>query len=251
MPLPEPANDEPSRPGRRAFLGWAVAASLALVAGFSFLGDGGGRTYETAAGERREIALDDGSRIVLNGDTRLVLDKDRPRFARLESGEALFRIVHDEARPFEVEAGDALLRDLGTVFNVVHEPRRLEVAVAEGEVLYNPAREAKHLLPGMALARVEGEPLRVGRAEAEGIGAWRENRLVYTEAPLSRVAADLSRNLGVKVRVESKVAARPFSGVIMLDGEKGAVLQRASALLGLAARRDGDGWILTSAGARS
>ena len=249
---PMPANDEPARPGRRAFFGWAVAASLALVAGFTVFGTGGGKqVIETEAGERREIALEDGSRILLNASTRVVLDEDRPRFARLESGEALFRIVHDETRPFEVEAGDALLRDLGTVFNVVHEPRRLEVAVAEGEVLYNPAREAKHLLPGMALAKMAGEPLRIRKAEAEGVGAWRENRLVYTEAPLSRVAADLSRNLGVKVTVESGVASRPFSGVIMLDGEKGAVLQRASALLGLAARREGDGWILTRAGARS
>ena len=251
-PVPEPANDEPARPGRRAFFGWAVAASLALVAGFTFLGTGDGtQVIETGAGERHEIALEDGSRILLNASTRVVLDEDRPRFARLEQGEALFRIVHDDARPFEVEAGDSLLRDLGTVFNVVHEPQRLEVAVAEGEVLYNPAREAKHLLPGMALAKVQGEPLRVAEVEKEGIGAWRENRLVYTEAPLSRVAADLSRNLGVPVTVESSVAARPFSGVIMLDGEKGAVLRRASALLGLAARREGEGWILTRAGARS
>ena len=252
LALPEPANDEPARPARRAFLGWAVAASLALVAGFSFLAGGdGGQVYETAAGERREIALDDGSRILLNGETRVVLDEDRPRFASLEKGEALFHIVHDEARPFEVAAGDALLRDLGTVFNVVREPQRLEVAVAEGEVLYEPGGEAQHLLPGMALAKIGSQPAKVGRVEADGIGAWRENRLVYTNAPLSRVAADLSRNLGVAVRVEEGMAERPFSGVIMLDGDRGAVLQRVSALLGLAPRRTGDGWILTRAGARS
>ncbi|QHL90470.1 hypothetical protein GVO57_06010 [Sphingomonas changnyeongensis] len=78
------------------------------------------------------MTLADGSRVDLNGGTRIALDRGNPRFARLERGEALFTIVHDEARPFEVHAGDAVLRDLGTVFDVVREPDRLRVAVAEG-----------------------------------------------------------------------------------------------------------------------
>ena len=250
--LPEPANDEPARHGRRTILGWAVAACLALVGSYTFLGDDGVHSYETGPTERREIALEDGSRIILNASTRVEIDEDRPRFARLEEGEALFRIVHDEANPFEVAAGDALLRDLGTLFNVVHEEALVEVAVAEGEVLFNPDREARSLTPGMALRKTAGGALWVGTVDGEGIGAWRDGRLVYSGAPLSRVAADLGRNLGLSVGVAPAVADRPFSGVIMLDGERGEVLRRASALLGLTLERAGDGWILTTApGARS
>ncbi|MFN7000190.1 MAG: FecR family protein [Elioraea tepidiphila] len=241
-----PARSAPARPGRRAFLGWGVAASLALVAGLSVvtLGGDGGYTVATGAGERREIALDDGSRILLNGASRVALDEDRPRFARLEEGEAMFHIVHDETRPFEVAAGDALLRDLGTAFNVVREGERLHVAVAEGEVVYNPGREARHLQPGMALTRSANGSLRVGEIDAAAVGGWRDGRLVYSGAPLAEVAADLSRNLGVAVRVAPAAGQRPFSGVIMLDGGAETVVARAAALLGLTARRDGKGWLL-------
>src|SRR5688500_9455157 len=114
LPAPPPVFAPPAperRIGRRAFLGWGIAASLALIAGYATLGTGSGvYSLETAPGERRQIALSDGSRIEINGGTRVTLDRERPRFARLERGEALFRVVHDSARPFEVEAGDARLR---------------------------------------------------------------------------------------------------------------------------------------------
>lgn len=232
--------------GRRAFLGWGVAASLALVAGYATLGAGSGAySLETAPGERRQVALADGSRIEINGGTRVILDRERPRFARLERGEALFRVVHDPARPFEVEAGEARLRDLGTVFNVVHERGTLEVAVSEGEVLYNPDREATSLKPGMGLRKTQGAALWVGAFDEEAVGGWREGRLAYSGAPIARIAADLSRNLGVDIRSAEGVSSRPFSGVIMIGGDRDRALERAATLLGLSLQRAGDGWILT------
>jgi transmembrane sensor len=237
----------PRRSGRRAFLGWGIAASLVATVVYGTLRDGdvGGYAVETAARERRTVTLADGSRIDLNGGTRVLLDRDAPRFAVLERGEALFSVVHDETAPFTVEAGGALLRDHGTVFNVVHSGRALEVGVAEGAVLFNPEREAVNLSAGMTLRREQGR-VAVARADAEAIGAWRGNRLSYTDAPVSRIAEDLSRNLGVPVRVSAGAAARKFSGVIKLDGDPDRVVGRAAALLELEARAEGHGWLLTS-----
>lgn len=241
-PIPQVAA---ARPNRRAFLGWAVAASVVLTAGYVALGSRSGvYAVETGLGERREIVLADGSRIALNGATRIVLDEDRPRFARLEKGEALFRIVHDASRPFDVKAGDSLLRDLGTVFNVLHEDGVVEVAVSEGAVLFNPEGEAANLSPGMAARKAPDESLSIERQDIKSVGGWREQRLIYSAAPVSRIAADLSRNLGVTVTASDEAGARPFSGLIMLHGEPSEVLQRASLLLGLELRREGDGWKL-------
>ena len=240
----------PARAPRRQFLGWAAAASILLTGTYVVLGTGGAPyAVETAAGERRMIALDDGSRIALNGGTRVTLDPDRPRYARLETGEALFEVVHDASRPFEVEAGGALLRDMGTVFNVLAERERLEVAVSEGAVLFNPAREAATLTPGMALRRIAGQPARVERVGADAVGGWRQGRLVYSAASVGEVAADLTRNLGVRVAADRSVASLPFSGVIGLDGSREQVLARSAALLGLSLKRAGDGWLLTRASA--
>jgi transmembrane sensor len=240
----------PRHPTRRRFVGWAAAASIVLTGAYAVLGTGSSPyAVETAAGERRIVALDDGSRIALNGGSKVMLDRDRPRYARLDQGEALFEIRHDEARPFEVEAGGAVLRDMGTVFNVVAEPERLEVAVSEGMVLFNPAQEATKLEPGMQLVKRAGETVRLSKVALDAVGGWREGRLVYSGAPISLVASDLGRSLGISIRVEDAVASRPFSGVLSLDGKPGDVLGRSAALLGLHLRRSGDGWLLTRASA--
>jgi transmembrane sensor len=231
--------------GRRAFLGWSLAASLLLVTGYAVTRENAGPYFlETGLGEHRIIDLADGSRVELNGGTKVILDSDRPRFARLERGEALFHVVHDSSRPFEVKAGDAILRDLGTIFNVVREEGRLEVAVSEGAVVYNPDREAANISAGMALRKEAGAQTWLGRVETRGVGSWREGRLVYTGAPVSRIAADLERNLGLPVAVEPQAASLAFSGVIMLEGERTTVLKRAAALLGVRLSPDGEGWIL-------
>jgi transmembrane sensor len=193
------------------------------------------------------VTLADGSRIDLNGATRLVLDRENPRLAKLERGEALFTIVHDEARPFIVEAGEATLMDAGTVFNVIRTEQALEVAVSEGEVVYNPEAEKVRLRPGRALRATEGEAqLWVGDAAPQSIGSWRDNMLVYTGAPLTTIAADLSRNVGVPVSVDRPLAARPFSGVIRLEGEPDQIVPQAAALAGAHARRTDQGWLLTA-----
>lgn len=256
-PLPKPAAPAPSpiefasphrtaRAPRRTFLGWAAAASIMLTGGYVALGLGGsGYSVETGAGERRMIALEDGSRIELNGGSKISLNRERPRFAKLEQGEALFHVVHDDRRPFEVEAGNALLRDMGTVFNVVADNGKLEVAVSEGAVLYDPAGDATTLTPGMALRKEGAAPAAVQAIESHAIGSWREGRLVYSAAPISRIAADLSRNLGTTIVADQGVSSRPFSGVILVGGTQREVLERSAALLGLGLQRSGEGWRLT------
>jgi transmembrane sensor len=242
---PAPVYVEPRRPSRRAFLGWGGAAvAAALVGAIALMPNGG--TYEiiTAPGERRVIALDEGSRIEVNGDSRLVLDRNDMRFTRIERGEALFTVVHDDARPFRVEAGAARLIDLGTVFNVIHDGDRTEVAVSEGEVEWRRAGARVNLTPGMALSQRGAEAPVLSRPEVAAIGGWREGRLSYSAARYDAVAADLSRNLGARVTVDGAAAARTFSGVIMIDRDAAVTVRRAGALLDLNPRREGDGWRL-------
>jgi transmembrane sensor len=248
LAMPAPERRGLLQPSRRGFVGWAVAASLLGVIGYSTLRpDASVYPVETAAGARQTVTLADGSRIDLNGSTRLLLDRENPRLAQLERGEALFTIVHDDSRPFIVEAGDATLMDAGTVFNVVRTGEALEVAVSEGEVVYNPEAEKVRLRQGRALRAVEGEArVWVGDAVPQSVGSWLDNELVYSGAPLATIAADLSRNLGVSVSADKSVAARPFSGVIRLEGERDQIVPQAAALAGSRARRTDRGWLLTA-----
>jgi len=121
--------------------------------------------------------------------------------------------------------------------------------VSEGVVIYNPKAENVRLTAGKTLRAADAEgQVRVGATDPGVIAAWRQGRLIYSAAPLSAVAADLSRNLGILVTAAPGVAARPFSGVIRIDGDRQAVRGRVGALLGVAVRPAGDGWTLEAGG---
>ena len=178
-----------------------------------------GSRIETAAGEHRTVRLADGSSIEINGASAIMLDKDRPRFARLESGEAMFHVVHNDRDPFVVEAGPARIVDLGTAFNVVRGERRTSVAVSEGVVLYNPHRDKVRVAAGQAIDTRDGDvtPPNVRPVDIANVGGWRTGLLVYTDASLASVAEDLRRTAGMDVRVSPEAAGQSFRGALIVD----------------------------------
>lgn len=243
-PMPLPAARSP-RHWPRWVGGGAIAAALALAVGLELRGPNP-QPYAvaTAAGERRTVELGQGTRIVLNGATRLVLDRAKPRRARLESGQALFVVAHDASHPFEVTVGNARVVDLGTTFEITRSADGLDVAVSEGEVVVDPTGAATKLTAGQAMHRdPSGQTVRRA-AEIASVGEWQRNRLSYDGAPLSAVAADLTRNLGLQVVADPAVAGRPFRGVLILDGGPDAVASRLPALLGVSLQRTGNRWRL-------
>lgn len=233
---------------RRAWFGGAMAAALVAVIGVSTLNPfGDANRIETAAGEHRTIELDDGSRIEINGGSIVELDPDRPRFARLESGEAMFHVVHRDSDPFVVEAGGNRIVDLGTAFNVVRRERQTAVAVSEGIVLYNPDRDKVRLVAGKAIEARDGDrkPPIVKDIDVASVGGWRSGLLVYNGAPLVVVADDLKRTAGMDVRVAPGAADVSFRGALIIDKDRGRTIADLAALSGTKVKRQGDGWILT------
>ncbi len=230
-----------------AWAGGAVAASLALVAGYATL-DMRADPYavETTAGAMRTVNLADGSAVTLGGATRVMLDRRDPRTATLERGQAMFVVRHDARDPFEVRVGGARLVDVGTAFDVKRTRGETRVAVSEGAVDYNPGSDGIRLTRGQGLvASDDGAAVRVLAVDVAGVGSWRNSVLAYEGATLAEVADDLSRALGVDLRADPAVARRPFSGSIAtskLDGDPA----RVAPLLGVAVRRRGDHWVMTA-----
>ncbi|WP_439567769.1 FecR family protein [Sphingopyxis sp.] len=238
----------PRRPSRRAWFGGAMAAALVAVIGLSTVNPfGNADRIETAAGEHRTIKLADGSRIEINGGSVVEIDPDRPRFARLEAGEAMFHVVHRDNDPFVVETGGDRIVDLGTAFNVVRRERQTSVAVSEGIVLYNPDRDKVRLVAGKAIEARDGDrrPPIVQDVDVASVGGWRSGLLVYNGAPLAVVAEDLKRTAGMEVQVTPAAAALSFRGALIIDANRDRTISDLAALSGTRARRQGDGWILT------
>ncbi|MGH6616931.1 FecR family protein [Sphingomonas sp.] len=244
MPVVQPAM--PARVSRRMWVGGAMAAAVAGIVGFATLRDTASPyIVETGPGVHRTVTLADGSSIALNGGTRLVLDHAAPRRATLERGEALFTVRHDDRDPFELKVGGTKLVDVGTVFNVVRDAAATRLAVSEGAVVYAPDTDAMRLDAGQALVATDGSrPVRT-QIETTSVGAWRNGQLVYSNASLATVAADLSRNLGKPVGTIAGVGELRFTGIINLDTKAADPIAPIAPLLGVRAERNALGWTLT------
>lgn len=243
--MPVPANDVgvPQRRPLRWIGGGAIAAALVAAVSVGMMNRADIYTVTTRPGETRSIALNDGTRIEVNGGTRLRLDHNDTRFAALDSGEAAFTVRHDASDPFRVTVGDAVFEDAGTVFNIVHTPGAVRIGVSEGEVIYNPGAEAISLPAGRALAD-DAQGLRVMDVAPAAVASWRQGRLVYANAAVSDISDDISRSLGIALRTTPGARAMRFTGTIRLDKDPARFLAGAAPLMGLSAVRQGDTWLL-------
>lgn len=202
--------------GRRT-RGWARAAAVAAlvlgVAGAAWMVNRSAtsapepRLLATAIGERRTVALDDGSQVTLDAATRVeILYARDARTARLVDGRARFTVAPDRRRPFTVEAGEGSATVLGTIFDVSHLQEEVTVTVLEGEVEVagdrdDPGSERARLRAGQRIAYVAGAGLSSSEAvDPVAASAWSEGRLVFDDAPLAEAVAELNRYRSKPIR---------------------------------------------------
>ncbi len=172
--------------------------------------------YRTAKGERKLLALHDGSRIELNTDTEIKVSfTPFSRNLKLERGEAFFTVQHDANKPFVVSAANGAIRDIGTQFNVYKQDNTVAVTVLEGEVsvTQNHGGVPQNLHAGMQLAYGDGSQ---NRLTIEGIGdaaSWRSGVIVFKGQRLDAVLQQLSRyhNVGLSAG-NPRLAALKVSG---------------------------------------
>ncbi len=180
------------------------------------------REYVTAAGQRLSVTLADGTQLTLAPVSRVRLAPDYGRSgARRDvelAGEAYFAVVHDATRPFAVRTHDAVVRDIGTRFDVRAYPDDVgaRIAVVEGEVAVRAFVGASRNQPlgEGSSAAVADEPS-VGARDVAMVGggrvsvvrnldvasltAWTEGRLAFDSQPVDAVLADVGRWYGVNL----------------------------------------------------
>lgn len=237
------AGGEPVRRGRWRWGALAASISVAGLFGAQMLPNwNASDSIETAAGETRTVSLADGSRIQLNGGTKIVIDRNDPRSVEIAGGEARFAIKHDDDDPFTVVAGDQRLVDIGTVFNVVRTDRQLRVGVAEGAVRFEGMVRTVELRAGDSLAADDRGGLEISKGPVGSIGSWADGKLVYEQAPFEQVADDLSRSTGISLVLPRGMGSRSFSGVIQTDGDRDTLRARVEELIGEKIVADGTRW---------
>ena len=123
------------RPRRRRFLAAAAAACALTLAGALWWQTERYPLYSTDIGERRSITLADGSTVDLNSRSKLRIEFSKTeRRVELLEGQALFQVAKDKNRAFLVQSGDAIVRAVGTQFDVYRKTSGTTVTVLEGRV---------------------------------------------------------------------------------------------------------------------
>ena len=158
------------------------------------------------------------------------------------TGEARFDVVHDTSRPFTVHTATATFRDVGTVFSIHSDQAEgARVVVLEGAVAVEGAgnQQPVTLAKGDRASIAPDGGVQVQRsALAADDTAWAEGRLVFHDAPVPQVVADLRRWYGIDVHVDSSLAAHHVSATF--DRGAGADVGRViAAMLGGGFRQDG------------
>jgi transmembrane sensor len=194
--------------------------------------------FRTDIGEQRSVLLDDGSLITLNTASEIeVKYTDGRRFVRLARGEALFEVAHDPQRPFDVDTGKAVVRAVGTRFNIDRRADHTTVSVVQGKVQVMTEQPPQgDRAPGRAAAAPAAPPMEVlieaqrlvvteaGMSEPEHIAdiapvtAWTQRQLVFESRSLGEVAEEFNRYNRQHILIESpRLRAQSVTGVFQAN----------------------------------
>lgn len=245
-------NEDEVRPrliSRRAMA--AGVAALAVGAGSVFLAWPRRAYAETAVGERRVVALPDGSRAMLNTDSRVAWSFDDGRDLWVERGETALLIRAGDT-PFRVHSDPIDARLSPGSFNLRLEGRG-------GELLVRAGRAAAACRGTLAETVVADHVLTVtaGAAQIERVPpsaiavatAWQHGEIIFDGMRLDQAIAEFNRYLPDKIVLGNRDLAQTRLGGNFRIAAPGDFLAALYDGFGIGSRHDGDRIVLYRAGA--
>ncbi|HEX3913127.1 MAG TPA: FecR domain-containing protein [Steroidobacteraceae bacterium] len=208
----------------------------------------------TGIGQRQVRLLQDGTRVVLNTDTRIEVNYDEHlRRVRLVRGEAWFEVSKRPSWPFVVSVGGEEIRALGTSFIVRHDnDQDLSVTLVDGRISVAPvagdgdsAQAARILAPGQRLIVAPHQVPSVDRPELSRVTAWERGRVEFDETPLADAAAEMNRYNTKHVAVPDPELARLRIGGVFRAGDSDEFVKIVTTAFGLRADRNGRDIVLS------
>ncbi|MBB6109203.1 FecR family protein [Mucilaginibacter lappiensis] len=195
-------------------------------------------TLSTPRGGQYSLVLADGTKVWLNAASSIkypVAFNGDERKVEI-TGEAYFEVVHNAAKPFRIVAGNQVIEDLGTQFNVnsyVDEPLT-KVTLIAGSVKISGNKENIILKPGQQ-SQFPSQPTSQGfritdNADVAEAVAWKNGLFKFHKASLQTVMRQLSRWYNVNVNYEGKIPDVEFSGEITRNVNMSEVLDILSYL---------------------
>jgi len=236
LPGPAPVSRQTlSRGGstRRRLLRGALCVA-GVGAGASWLrqqGLLGGDMLRSGKGERPSFTLADGSRLMLNAQSRVELDfTPSRRTLVLHDGALDIQVAPDALRPLVVATRFGEARALGTRFMVSLREHEARVWVEESRVAVEGLDRARLELGAGEGARLDAAGLRRLDPRQHGAEAWRDGLLQVHDATLGDVVDALRPYRRGFISVDADALALRISGVFPLDDSEQALISLQEAL---------------------
>jgi hypothetical protein len=178
----------------------------------------------TNNGRQWQLILPDGTKVWLNAASSIHYPLSFTGKERVVgiTGEAYFEVVHNASQPFKVKAGNQIIEDIGTSFNVnaySNEPV-VKTTLVDGSVKLAIANSAllTVLKPGEQGCSGTKDGLKVTKADVEEVTAWRRGLFSYRHADIQTVMRQLARWYNVEIKYEAKIPEyETFTGEIGHD----------------------------------
>lgn len=208
-------------------------------------------------GSKAVFNLSDGTIVTLNAGSTLRIDPsfgNNDRILELE-GEGYFQVAKDENKPFIVKTPYLNVIALGTEFNIkaYSDDKTIETTLVSGSVKIEPAssdskgeitilkpsekltyfKEDSHIVqesttdserrtndirPARVISETASTKLVKENVNIEPVVSWKEDRWIFEQESLSRIAVDLERKYNVKIVFESeKLKNYRFTGIILAE----------------------------------
>lgn len=210
----------------------AVVAVAAVMIAFVTWWSQDRTVYSTAHAEQRSWRMPDGSTVHLNSSSEIKVKFDaQRREVDLIRGQALFQVARDPQRPFWVHAGEAVVKAVGTEFDVYRQPRRTLISVVEGRVAVwhlpdNPAGQLSGIgepVGGPVAQLDSGQQAHITRestvvseraADVRKTVAWLQRQVIFDHDPLGAAVEEFNRYAELQIRIDDpSLRAVEISGI--------------------------------------
>jgi ferric-dicitrate binding protein FerR (iron transport regulator) len=182
---------------------------------------------KTTSGQMSTLVFDDGTKVILNENSRLIYPKKFNKNMRSVKllGEAYFEVAHNPSRPFFVNTGNYTVKVLGTKFNVKAYPNQIysytSLKVGKVQILDNGKgnKVLSELKPGTQLKYNEKTGKYAVRSiDKDAIANWSLNQVVIKHKTFENIIAILSSKYGYTINLKNSDFGRSTYN-ITIDNE--------------------------------
>lgn len=235
-----------------------IAAALIILLGIGtglvllFNTDPEGLSY-MAENTTKDVKLSDGTEVTMFAHASLTADKGFGKTNRLMrlKGDATFSVVHDEAMPFVIDAGNVFIKDIGTRFTIRSSPDTdtVYVRVDEGVVLLFDSMGSALEIKATEKALYIRSKRQIVKNETTV--AQPNSQLTFSNKPLGEVIATLNATYHTSIVLQHAALKNCTITTRFEHEDLDTIISIIAETLGLSYEKTSDGYLIKGASCHS